>query len=232
MNALLALLVLVTLAGTPALAQKTPSSTGAVFECARLQPAQDPTCSLFSPLDSALPAGKSEDYIRRMKLTAALCPSPPPAHVGLFVCFTPLGNCNGLAWPLPKDENDLKGAVEFYNNVTLADLIPVAKSKSADSKLLCYKECKDVMDWMGSCPGVFGGLRKDRDACAGLPTTNCINAEALKATAPTAAATTSEAAPAPTTTKPAGSGAMGAVGVGKAAVVAVGAAGVLALAAV
>ncbi|KAI9184380.1 hypothetical protein H9P43_003433 [Blastocladiella emersonii ATCC 22665] len=220
MNASLLLLLVVVFA-TLSTAQKAESPTGAQFSCTKLDAKTDPTCALF-PFESALPAGQTEGFIKKMGLTALLCPTLPPKTIGLFLCFTPLGNCNGLPWPLPKDENDLPGVVNMYNTVNLAEFVPVAKAKGFPDKVLCYDECKASIDFIKSCPAAFKGVKPDADPCAGLPTTNCISAKDLNATTTATAATTAAAPAATAAAKPtnsgAGASAAGSLGVAAAAV--------------
>ncbi|KAJ3372120.1 hypothetical protein GGF31_002382 [Allomyces arbusculus] len=180
------------------LAQKAPASTGAEFNCTRLDAKQDPVCAVF-PFDSALPPGSSDSHIRSIRAAAAVfqC-GTVPASMPLFLCFTPLGNCNGQAWPLPANDTDLHGAVAFYNAVQLGDLTPVATKAGAADKLLCYDDCKASIDWMRGCPAIFAGLDAKHDTCAGLPKggaacVSAANTPAVSATATTSATATATA---------------------------------------
>ncbi|KAI9220927.1 hypothetical protein BC828DRAFT_415280, partial [Blastocladiella britannica] len=208
------LVILATFTGGAA-AQKADAPTGANFTCSTLSAPTDPTCSLFSPLSSALPPSSTEGYIGQMKAAAILCPSKPPSFIGLLVCFTPLGNCNGIPWPLPMGPSDLTGAVNFYNTVTLGDMVPRAAAAGQPNKVLCYDECNASFDWMRGCPAIFGGLKSkaDHDPCKGLPTDNCVSAKTLAdAAIGSPSSPSSSTSPAPTATGAAkGNGATSAV---------------------
>ncbi|KNE55360.1 hypothetical protein AMAG_01260 [Allomyces macrogynus ATCC 38327] len=126
----------------------------------------------------------------------------------LFLCFTPLGNCNGQAWPLPANDTDLRGAVAFYNAVQLGDLTPVATKAGAADKLLCYDDCKASIDWMRGCPAIFAGLNAKHDTCTGLPQGGaaCVSAANTPPVLATATTSTSVTATATSTTKSASTG--------------------------
>ncbi|KAI9145177.1 hypothetical protein BKA69DRAFT_1049773 [Paraphysoderma sedebokerense] len=162
--------------------------SGAVYTCSGFEKPVDKTCHVFSPFTSALPKGKSEQYINSMKASTLVCGKKAPESIGLFLCYGTLGNCANLPWWLPKNESDLKGVVEFYNKVKLSELNEEAKKRNAADRVLCKKVCDESIAYVRSCPSLFAGFEESADPCSDLPDTNCVD---MKTVAQSNANTTS-----------------------------------------